>query len=218
MDPKQLCLLGIIIVLLIVIIFQYPFRSLEYLTNSNSSFENTYPQFNMRNNFDMPNTEMPDIEMSKYETPKPCFNMAPIMNPPLPPNPYELMRKYDYETLENPLVPPLKRDDFNIPVIPIATRGYPTAFKKMGLLVDKTADNSDKYKFLILIGRQKYPSSNWYEYYATENNVNGYVKFDLSNVKRELFTDDVVRINELGKEYVVVLDRNLGYEYVPFLA
>jgi hypothetical protein len=137
---------------------------------------------------------------------------------PLLANPFKLLRDYDYRALSDPLVPPLKRDDWNIPVIPIPTRGYPTAFKRMGMLIDNGADNNDPYKFLLLIGRQKYPSSNWYEYYAIEKNMSdGSLKFDLPNIRKEIMDGDVIKIKELNKTYSATIDRNLGFEYSPFI-
>lgn len=126
-------------------------------------------------------------------------------------------REYDYRTYSDPLIPPFKRDDSSLPFPSISTRGYATAFKKMGLLIDKTASNTDIYKFLILMGRQKYIGSNQYEYYATENNKDGVLKFDLPNIKKELMTDDTVTITQLNKTYSVEIDRSLGFEYNPFM-
>lgn len=135
-----------------------------------------------------------------------------------PSSPFRPLRDYDYRALADPLVPPLKRDDWNIPIIPIPTRGYPTAFKKMGMLIDETAINTDPYKFLLLIGRQKYQNSNWYEYYAIEKNMSeGSLKFDLPKIRREIMDGDIIKIDPLNKTYKAVLDRNLSYEYSPFL-
>ena len=66
----------------------------------------------------------------------PLVPMPPAINP---------LREYDYRSLSDPLVPPYKRDDSSIPLPIIATRGPPTAFKKIGTLTDKDAENTDKY-------------------------------------------------------------------------
>lgn len=130
-----------------------------------------------------------------------------------PVNPY---RAYDYRALYDPLVAPRRRDDYNLPVLPVPTRGFPAPFKKMGLLVDKRANNDSRYKILILMGRNTYPSSNVYDYYATEAQ-NSAIKFNIEKT-RELQTDDIVRIHELNnREYTVVLDKMLGYSYDPYL-
>ena len=130
-----------------------------------------------------------------------------------------VMRDYDYRALADPLVPPLKRDDFNLPFPSISTRGFPTAFKKMGTLIDKSASNDDPYKFMFLIGRQKYSGSDVYEYYVTEKGSegNGALKFDLPNLRKELYSGDKLKIDELNKEFDVTIDRNVGYEYTPFV-
>lgn len=131
---------------------------------------------------------------------------------------FDLMREYDYRTLNDPLVAPRRRDDFNLPVLPLPTRGYPAAYKKVGLLVDRKAHDNDRYKFLILMGRNTHPGSYHFEYYAAENDKAGVLKFNVSKRgKQELQTDDKVKIDELDRTYSVVIDRILGYEYDPYL-
>lgn len=134
-------------------------------------------------------------------------------------------REYDYRTFNDPLVPPYKRSDYD-PAFPpglvggyppIATRGYPTAFKKMGLLNDQSAPNDDKYKFMIIMGRQTYPSSNYYDYYVTENSDESALKFDLKDIHKELNDGDTVTISDLGKTYTIKVDRDLGFRYSPFV-
>jgi hypothetical protein len=66
------------------------------------------------------------------------------------------MRDYDYRTLNDPLVAPRRRDDYNLPVIPYPSRGFPPPFKKVGLLIDNSSSENDKYKILLLMGRNKY--------------------------------------------------------------
>lgn len=129
-------------------------------------------------------------------------------------NPY---RDYDYKTLGDPLIPPYKRDDYNLPFPTIHTRGLPTQFKKMGLLVDSEAPNTDQYKFMILMGRQKYPNANFYDYYVTENKSDGLLKIDLPDLHKELYTDDEVRVADVDKTFKVKIDRNVGVDYSPFV-
>lgn len=130
------------------------------------------------------------------------------------PNP---LREYDYRTLNDPLVPPLKRDDYSGFLPTAYTRGVPEGYKKMGLLIDVNADNNDKYKFMILVGRLKYPRGTVYDYFVTENKHDSALKFDLKDIHRELYTDDEIIIPELGKTYKLKADRNLGFDYSPFL-
>lgn len=132
---------------------------------------------------------------------------------PPPINPW---REYDYRTLNDPLVAPRRRDDYNLPVLPLPTRGFPAPFKKMGLLIDKSTHNHDRYKILLLMGRNKHPNSTVYDYYAVENDKNSSLKFHIEGT-RELQTGDHLRIYELDKKYNVVLDKVLGYEYDPYI-
>jgi hypothetical protein len=136
-----------------------------------------------------------------------------LYEPPI--HPFEIMRDYDYRTLNDPLVAPRRRDDYNLPVLPLPTRGFPAPYKKMGLLIDKSAPNDDRYKILLLMGRNKHPNSTVYDYYAVENDKNSSLKFDIDKT-RELQSDDKVKINELGKIYTVIIDKILGYEYDPY--
>ena len=57
---------------------------------------------------------------------------------------------FDDQTLRDPLLPPRTRDDWNVPLPAISTRGYPSPYHKLGMLINSTADNSDKFKFLLL--------------------------------------------------------------------
>jgi hypothetical protein len=126
-------------------------------------------------------------------------------------NPY---REYDYRVVTDPLVAPRRRDDYDFPVLPYPTRGYPTSFKKMGLLIDKNADDNDHYKILILMGRRTYRGSNMYDYYAIKDDLSS-IKFDIKQ-QRELQNHDKVKIHPLRREYTVVLDRMLDYSYDPY--
>jgi len=145
------------------------------------------------------------------------YDSIPYMTPQ---SPYEMVREYDYQTLNNPLVAPRKRHDFEIPTVSIPTRGIVGSYKKLGILTDKTADNNDKYKFLFLMGRQKYPNSSYFDYYVTEKDShgNGVLKFNIPNIHKELYTGDTITIPELGdKIYTLTEDKQLEYEYSPYL-
>ncbi len=138
---------------------------------------------------------------------------------------YGVLRNYDYKTYNDPLTPPYKRDDYMIPAhvvdpnrFGLYTRGGPTAFKKMGMLDDPSGNPGDPYKFLTLMGRQKYYNSTQYEYYIVSTNRDENIKFDLDKYKRELFTDDTVTVPQLSnKTYHVTIDKNLDYEYSPYI-
>jgi hypothetical protein len=137
---------------------------------------------------------------------------------PPPKTPFEFMREYDYRALNDPLIAPRRRDDYNLPVLPVPTRGFPAAYKKVGLLIDNTADNNDRYKILLLMGRNTHPNSTAYEYYAVDSDKNSALKFEICNRgTRELQTDDRVSVKELGRIYTVKIDQMLGYEYDPYI-
>jgi hypothetical protein len=154
--------------------------------------------------------EVRDIQpiQPPYILPQTVPSLLPSISP---------LREYDYRNLNDTLVAPKKRDDYTIPVIPIPTRGWPSAYSKKGTLIDHKADNSDPYKFLFLIGRQKYPSSDWYDYYVTETNSDGRLKFDVHHTHKELFSGDKITIPELNKTYECHIDHNFNYEYNPYI-
>jgi len=140
-------------------------------------------------------------------------------------NTLPILREYDYKTYHDPLTPPYKRDDYMIPahiVDPVNfgmyTRGVPPVFKKMGYLIDESSSNEDKYKILNLMGRQKHYNSNIYQYYVVSSNRDDNIKFDLGKKYRnELNTGDKVKIHQLNKDYIVHIDKDLDYEYNPYV-
>ena len=159
----------------------------------------------------------------------PVISGTPIMQPQRiphgptmpPPTIGQAIKDYDRRTIDDPLTPPFKRDDYMIPaqivrpdIYGVYTRGAPGVFKKMGYLKNDAAD----YKFLTLMGRQKYMGSTQYEYYVTSTNRDDSIKFYIDNVKRELYDGDKVTIKQLGnQEYDVIIDKNLDLDYNPLL-
>jgi len=154
-------------------------------------------------------------------------NPLPLPSPPLPPlpvppSPGQRLREYDYRALNDELTPPFKRDDYYVPpqlIYPrefgLYTRGAPGVFRKMGYLKNL---NSSDYKFLTLMGRQKYQGSTQYEYYVTSTDKDSSIKFYLDKYKRELYDGDKVKVQQLNnQEYDVIIDKNLDFEYIPYV-
>ena len=143
--------------------------------------------------------------------------------PPPPPSIGQVVRDYDRRTIDDPLTPPFKRDDYMIPSQVIRpdiygsyTRGAPGVFKKMGYV--KTEEAGADYKILSLIGRQKYQGSTQYEYYVTSTNRDDTIKFYIDNVRKELFTGDTITVPQLGTVvYNVYIDKELDLEYNPLM-
>jgi hypothetical protein len=150
-----------------------------------------------------------------------------IQNMPIIPNIYNTLRNYDYRTINDPLTPPYKRDDYMIPAyimdpnnFGIYTQGGPAPFIKMGYLNDKHSKPGEPYKFLTLMGRPRYYGSSRYEYYVMSTNKDDSLKIDLDQYKyrNELYTGDIVRIPQLNhKEYIVHIDRVLDLTYNPYI-
>ena len=150
--------------------------------------------------------------------------IQPIPPTPLiPPSIGQYMKEYDYRTLEDPLTPPFKRDDYMVPVqmvrpdlYGIYTSGAPGTFRKMGYL--KSSSPNGDYKYLNLIGRPKYNGSSIYEYYVTSTNRDDSIKFYLHKYKKELYEGDTVKVPQIGsEEFEVIIDKDLNLEYNPLL-
>jgi len=149
---------------------------------------------------------------------------VPVQAPnpvPVPIPPGQRLREYDYRALNDNLTPPFKRDDYYVPpqlIYPrefgLYTKGMPGTFRKVGYLKNL---NSPDYKFLTLVGRQKYQGSTQYEYYVTSTDKDSSIKFYLDKNKRELYDGDKVKVPQLNEEYDVIIDKNLDFEYIPYV-
>ena len=148
-------------------------------------------------------------------------SVTPIQ--PISPTIGQVMKDYDYRTLEDPLTPPFKRDDYMIPsqmvrpdMFGLYTSGAPGTFRKMGYLKAKIPNS--EYKYLNLIGRPKYNGSSIYEYYVTSTNRDDSIKFYLNKYKKELYDGDNVIIPQIGsEEFEVIIDKDLNLEYNPLI-
>jgi hypothetical protein len=161
---------------------------------------------------------------SKIENQQPEI-ITPILPPPAimsPPN-YPItdpVKMYDYNKLNDPLEEPATRVDryllgpiemrrmFNYPV-----RGYPDNPRWLGLLISTDDDHSNK--IIKLFGRQRYPRSEQYEYYAMINIGLDQIKVHIDR-KKELYDDDEVHIPELNKKYKVKLNKDEDSYYNPY--
>lgn len=130
-------------------------------------------------------------------------------------------RNYDYHAFGDPLAPPYRRDEYQVPMVGIPTKGYPSTFKKMATLMctDEHVAIDDPYKFLFLMGREKYPGANSYDYYAVEKNSDGggVLKFDLPRKSGEFNTGDTIEIYDLKRKYRVKMDQLDGFRYDPYI-
>jgi hypothetical protein len=146
---------------------------------------------------------------------------TPVISPQIiQPPPVDPLKMYDYQKLVDPLEEPTKRVDryllgplhlrhmFNHPV-----RGYPDNPHWLGLLI--STDDDQTNKIIKLFGRQKYPGSAQYDYYATINMGFDQIKVKIDR-KKELYDDDIVEIGEINKTYKVKLNKNDDFSYNPY--
>lgn len=203
----------IIVVIAVIIVLYNHYNLVQENKNLKSSLQLTLD--NKINTIQ--NNNIPTISGQSVFQP-PAIPNAPMIPPPTV---GQVIKDYDRRTIDDPLTPPFKRDDYMIPaqivrpdMYGVYTRGAPGVFKKMGYLKNDTAD----YKFLTLMGRQKYMGSTQYEYYVTSTNRDDSIKFYIDNVRKELYDGDKVTIKQLGNQvYDVIIDKNLDLEYNPLL-
>ena len=108
-----------------------------------------------------------------------------------------ILEHRDAEVKYNDFKPPERRvPEYIYPtpevkqLINIPTRGYPDNYQLMGVLL---RDNTETA--FNLFGRQKYPGSNQYEYYAQGTMYNNHVKLPINKKDdRELYDGDEVNI------------------------
>lgn len=142
--------------------------------------------------------------------------------PPIPP--IDPLRKFDYDAVEDDFTPPFRRsyyDEYNYRLLPglypTYTRGPPGRFRKVGTLIAQGVGANDKYKFLIMMGRQKYHCRD-FEYFATSSNTEQRLKFYIETKGKEISDGDIVTIKELdGYTFRFSEDPDLSPRYDPYL-
>lgn len=111
------------------------------------------------------------------------------------------LRRHDRLVLEDDLTEPTKRlqyyqypNSFMRKHINISTHGYKDDFHMVGILVRQNDE-----KVMQLFGRQKYPSSDQWEYYVIGKDINGQQsKIPISN-KKEIYDNDSVDVKALDE-------------------
>lgn len=109
----------------------------------------------------------------------------------------KILEYRDAEVKYNDFKPPERRVPEHVypssevkQIINIPTRGYPDNYQLMGVLLRENTETA-----FNLFGRQTYPGSNQYEYYAQGTMHNNNVKLPInSKGGRELYDGDEVRI------------------------
>lgn len=141
-----------------------------------------------------------------------------------PPPSVDPLRKFDYDAIYDEFTPPFRRsyyDDYSSygrhpALYPTFTRGPVGRFRKIGTLIADGVVNNDKFKFLNLNGREKYPGRE-FEYYATSTDVKDKIKFYLETKGKEIHDGDIVTIPELkGYSYQYKEDPDLSPRYNPY--
>lgn len=116
---------------------------------------------------------------------------------------YELIKQRDLGVIANPLIPPEKRTerptiDMTLPLIRnkyigLPTRGSYDTYQNVGYLTK----DGDPETVLKLFGRQKWPGSTQYEYYAIKSTAVDQFKVPMYNIRKQLFDGDKVTIEKV---------------------
>lgn len=160
--------------------------------------------------------------------PGPMGGPGPMPGPGIGPGPMpgpvvDPLRKFDYDAVADEFTPPFRRsyyDDYNYRLhpglYPTYTRGPPGRFRKIGVLIASGVSANDKYKFLLLMGREKYPGRE-FEYFATGSEADQKMKFYIETKGKEIHDGDSVVIPELeGYNYTFKEDQDLSPKYDPY--
>jgi hypothetical protein len=133
------------------------------------------------------------------------------------------LRKFDYDAIHDEFTPPFRRsyyDNYSSYIhhpalYPTYTRGPPGRFRKIGTLVAQGVNHNDKYKFLHMMGREKY-SGRDYEYFAISPNKDCKMKFYFDTKGKEINDGDILTHRDLdGYTYKFNLDEDLSPKYDP---
>ena len=141
----------------------------------------------------------------------------------------DILYDHDVNKLHDPLQAPTKRVPRHLippthlkQFIDIPTRGYPDNYQQLGVLIRDDSGLAEGEKpesdnrVIRLFGRQTYPGSHKYEYYTMIPDGLDRIKMPLDvNRNQELYDDDVVTVDLLGKDYKIRLYKNEGPRYLP---
>lgn len=125
--------------------------------------------------------------------------------------------RFDTNLIYNPFSPPERRTpQYNYSKLPsIHTRGYPDNYSLQGIL-----SRPEDGKILQLYGRQKYPGSDQWEYYAIgkdSGNFTAKLPVD-SNNDKELYDNDTIKLPYLdggNSDFIVKLYDYNEPKYYP---
>jgi len=159
-----------------------------------------------------------NIDINDYDV----HNEYPHHLPPI--GHVDPLRKFDYDSMNDDFTPPFRRsyyDEYNYRLhpglYPTYTRGPPGRFRKIGVLIADGVSANDKFKFLILMGRQKYPGRE-YEYFATSSDNDQRLKFFIETKGKEINDNDTVKLSELdGYSFKFKEDQDLSPRYDPYI-
>lgn len=131
------------------------------------------------------------------------------------------IKEYDNRKLYDQLEEPTKRPSrYQLPphqlkrLIDIPTSGYPDNFRQFGFLTSNDETDTEN-KIIKLFGRRKNPRSDQYEYYVSVNSGLDKIKIPIDPKQQELYTDDVINVSALGKDYKVNIYKNDSPKYYP---
>jgi hypothetical protein len=140
--------------------------------------------------------------------------------PGIPPPIVDPGRQFDIAATEDPFTPPFRRsyyDDYVLPMglLPTFSRS-PGRFRKIGTAVANGVANDSKYKYMNVMGRERY-SNREYQYYIISTDVHDKIKIFIETNGKEMNDGDIFSVPQIqGFEYTLMLDKDLSPLYDPY--
>ena len=134
----------------------------------------------------------------------------------------------------NPLTPPVRKDPYDIDKagipINIHTRGYPSGYQQMGVLIEekkhkRESHNHSEKKILPLFGQETYPGSRLWNYFTKTDGYQS-VKLPVQNKKKscqgnygcdEIRDDDDIHVGGYNKDFKANIYQLESPQYIPYI-
>jgi len=136
----------------------------------------------------------------------------------------------------NPLTPPVRKDPFELDKVGIPinihTRGYPSGYQQMGVLIEEGKNKGQsghhkhsEDKILPLFGQETYPGSRLWNYFTKTDGYQA-VKLPVTNKKKscqggygcdEIRDDDDIHVRGYNKDFKANIYQLESPQYIPYI-
>lgn len=129
----------------------------------------------------------------------------------------------------NPLTPPLRKDPYELNKVGIPinihTRGYPSEYQQMGILIGNDKDSNGNKQILPLFGQETFPGSRLWNYFTKTDGYQS-VKLPVSYKKKscqgdygceEIMDKDEIRVGGYNKKFKANIYKLESPKYIPYI-